>query len=783
MSLLNQSRWDIKKSVIISNIFHLFYFSGKTCLIPFMTLYFKQIGMSGTQVGLLLACKSIIWYFTVPIWIAIAKRCDKTKCILMYALFSSILSSLFISLLPNMSKDININCSIPKTGFMNQSLILDNSSTYTLPIPTSQHPNPTLPSTTSSSITFTNLKSQTKKPSITTTSNLVTSKKQISNHQLAVKLLSEFMETNPKSRKEMDKFLSKNPQTNKLSPWKLKSIYNQMLKIMIKSYPDFKFSEDQETSSTILMTTTTKNSITKSSTTALNKDDETQKVERVVDKLMNYKEKKYPYHTIDEFLDIVSRTSPISTSLRKKIKKMMLKKMAEAKSDEGRPRRSINMSLISNNISQAVKTSYHVVAHQVSEVFDDVLTRTLNNSNAFIWVFVIIIIGEILSSGIEALSDNSLYELLEELDSLNHYGKHKTYSLIGTILMGFPISLLVHISPCQLSKTFYSYNLHFYGFIFLVGISFFLVPCYPVYSSRRAKENRMTSPLSCFVCCLDCRHFIFMMTSFIAGIVQSALNNFLFWEIEKMSSSSYLVFGTIISVSGLLQLLIQSWGRKFVPIIRVYLSGSIALMLIAIQLLTISFVKNAWLAAFVQLLNVAGQTFLWSVINFHVNMRMFLSWNQSSQKGLQKRVRVFAKTAHQRNMQNTLVSLYQGLAFAFGSLISGISYDISDNTLVPFLRGSSVVVFIWVFVFIFFTFMCNVKSRRFNNLLDSDDEEQQLFSFENRNKRQKKRSYVRNHRNGSRKYNFSTSSSSSMESDNEDWLETAIKEDASKTKK
>ena len=54
-----------------------------------------------------------------------------------------------------------------------------------------------------------------------------------------------------------------------------------------------------------------------------------------------------------------------------------------------------------------------------------------------------------------------------------------------------------------------------------------------------------------------------------------------------------------------------------------------------------------------------GQTFLWTVINFHINMRMFLSWNNNTAANMRKRVRVFAKPSQQRTMSYTLTSLHQ----------------------------------------------------------------------------------------------------------------------------
>lgn len=56
----------------------------------------------------------------------------------------------------------------------------------------------------------------------------------------------------------------------------------------------------------------------------------------------------------------------------------------------------------------------------------------------------------------------------------------------------------------------------------------------------------------------------------------------------------------------MVQWIVHKYGKQLVPVMKVYLSGSVALVLIAVQLLSISFVENAWAAVFVQLINTLG---------------------------------------------------------------------------------------------------------------------------------------------------------------------------------
>ena len=74
MAKHRQYQWDISRSVVIASIFFFLYAGGKACLLPFITLYFKHLGLTATQTGLLFATKHFVWYLAAPIWLVFAKR-------------------------------------------------------------------------------------------------------------------------------------------------------------------------------------------------------------------------------------------------------------------------------------------------------------------------------------------------------------------------------------------------------------------------------------------------------------------------------------------------------------------------------------------------------------------------------------------------------------------------------------------------------------------------------------------------------------------------------------
>lgn len=67
-----------------------------------------------------------------------------------------------------------------------------------------------------------------------------------------------------------------------------------------------------------------------------------------------------------------------------------------------------------------------------------------------------------MSCPIEALCDNSLYDLLEEFDYINRYGRHNSFLNFGSCLMGFLIPLIVYQIPCQLSDYIFGWVKFFF---------------------------------------------------------------------------------------------------------------------------------------------------------------------------------------------------------------------------------------------------------------------------------------------------------------------------------
>ena len=64
----------INRELIIAKAFYLFFFSAFGSLLPLMAIYFKNMGMTPTQAGILIGIRPFVGYLSAPFWADIADR-------------------------------------------------------------------------------------------------------------------------------------------------------------------------------------------------------------------------------------------------------------------------------------------------------------------------------------------------------------------------------------------------------------------------------------------------------------------------------------------------------------------------------------------------------------------------------------------------------------------------------------------------------------------------------------------------------------------------------------
>ncbi|XP_073415783.1 major facilitator superfamily domain-containing protein 6-like isoform X1 [Dendrobates tinctorius] len=114
MSVTKQ--WDISKALAIASLFHFFHGIGKFCLIPFLTIFFRHLGLSPPLVGIIIGLKHMIHVFWAPFCSYMAKTNSKRRLLITASLLLSAGVSIAFTLFPPLERDMVLrycNVSLP----------------------------------------------------------------------------------------------------------------------------------------------------------------------------------------------------------------------------------------------------------------------------------------------------------------------------------------------------------------------------------------------------------------------------------------------------------------------------------------------------------------------------------------------------------------------------------------------------------------------------------------------------------------------------------------------
>ncbi|XP_075036151.1 major facilitator superfamily domain-containing protein 6 isoform X2 [Mixophyes fleayi] len=85
MDWLEKHCVKINNDLLISKVFYFFFYSAYGSLYPLLPVYYKQLGMSPTQSGLLVGIRYFIEFCSAPFWGVIADRFRKGKMVLLFS--------------------------------------------------------------------------------------------------------------------------------------------------------------------------------------------------------------------------------------------------------------------------------------------------------------------------------------------------------------------------------------------------------------------------------------------------------------------------------------------------------------------------------------------------------------------------------------------------------------------------------------------------------------------------------------------------------------------------
>ncbi|XP_010872813.1 major facilitator superfamily domain-containing protein 6-like [Esox lucius] len=92
---------DIKGTVAIASTFHFLYSCARSCIFPFLTLYFRHLGLTPSMTGLLMGTKHLISLVWSPLASFLSKQKNKRRAAITGSLICSAGAALVLLLIPS----------------------------------------------------------------------------------------------------------------------------------------------------------------------------------------------------------------------------------------------------------------------------------------------------------------------------------------------------------------------------------------------------------------------------------------------------------------------------------------------------------------------------------------------------------------------------------------------------------------------------------------------------------------------------------------------------------
>lgn len=107
---------QVDKTLLLYKGFYFLFFAGFGASFPYMALYFKQIGLNASSVGMLAGIRPIIQFISGPFWAVLADRFKARKAVLLFSILSWLVMTVAL-LIPkphktyckNLTENTNIN--------------------------------------------------------------------------------------------------------------------------------------------------------------------------------------------------------------------------------------------------------------------------------------------------------------------------------------------------------------------------------------------------------------------------------------------------------------------------------------------------------------------------------------------------------------------------------------------------------------------------------------------------------------------------------------------------
>ena len=697
MGIAQEDRVNVEKSMFKAHTFHFLLSAAKASLFPFLTIYFRLLGLTATQVGLVFAAQAIIRMWCAPVWTAYAKACRKKKFVLMFSTFILLASSLCLSLAPPSDPE-------------NSPLYCKGPLQLSKPGQSGSHPQTQLAGNATSNV-IGSVGNDTSQP-------------------------QPGLAENKNNKSAGMQMASKEDEVNKVHTGR----EHENATPTVATTTTVKAGTTSTTTASTTTTTTTPSSTTTSTTPTTttrsshrhghnkHKDQENDATVELADKLFKKGVKvdelqnlsdddlnkllSSILNTDDQSADDTGSVNDRSNNYNYNYNYDTDKRWSSRQKRHGKEEDEVSGKKDKEDEVSGEKDEEDEVSGEKGKVseegksgqkstwdgFSERLEKEVKDHKAFAFVFTLMIVGELFAAPVDKLADDCWFEYLDVLDVVERYGGHRVWQLVGYVLLPTFAGTLVEKTRCILMHNVPHFMIHFFLFAAFAALSFMAAFGYPVSQNKRTpKQSRFGKGVR--ILCCDIHSMTLTITVLLLGMMYACVQNFLIWKVQDVGGNE-IVIGTSITVSAVSAMFMYIMSNGIIK--RITHVGAIVLALITIagRLVFYSFLWTPWIVLAGEALHGFSYTLLWRAVEMFPDFR----------------INPFIMD---RSAFTLMKAIYYGLGIGIGSALSGFLYDEFGFDLL--FQGASVVVAAWCAIFLHLQKCVKRKMKvRYAKLLQDD---------------------------------------------------------------
>uniref|UniRef100_W5LUL8 Major facilitator superfamily domain containing 6-like n=1 Tax=Astyanax mexicanus TaxID=7994 RepID=W5LUL8_ASTMX len=93
-------QWDVRGAVGLAGVFHFLLCCASGCLLPFLTLYLRQLGLTASMTGIIMALRHLVSLLWRPVSSTLARRHDKRRVVIIGSAIFSAIAALMLLVFP-----------------------------------------------------------------------------------------------------------------------------------------------------------------------------------------------------------------------------------------------------------------------------------------------------------------------------------------------------------------------------------------------------------------------------------------------------------------------------------------------------------------------------------------------------------------------------------------------------------------------------------------------------------------------------------------------------------